>query len=413
MSASKISLIILLLAAQGAATLVGAPSTIAELTALALGGDAQAAISLGIRYRDGVGVPRDYEKALRWYRLSADQGHAAGMDNVGFMHLRGFGVPEDFNIAAGYFKSAAAMGDDQARFNLGGCYFSGQGVEQDYSKAIEAWQRATRGGNRNATWRLAVLHAAGEGLPQDRENARQLCEPLAEKGDINAMLLLGELSTIQGNREAAHEWWGRASKGGSEQANALLELAEWRHQEPVAEAHSYVEVDHLFQGWNNCGSTTMAMLARHRGSDASPYDIKRLCPRSPIGTGTDWADMVAAGERLDQPWEMVSFSHDDDGFNEGIESLRGHLDAGRPVAIDFTVAVERDGETRHFGHTLLVVGYHTERDQFVLKNPNQPPPGIEMMTVEELKASWVSRYYTRFSKGRAARPLIVIKPPKT
>ena len=32
----------------------------------------------------------------------------------------------------------------------------------------------------------------------------------------------------------------------------------------------------------------------------------------------------------------------------------------------------------------------------------------ELMTAEELEASWVSSYYSRFSKGRAARPLIVI-----
>jgi TPR repeat protein len=409
--AAKLSLIIFLLAPLGGAARAGAAPAIAELRTLAHGGDPEAALVLGMRYRDGDGVPRDEEEALKWYRLSADQGHAAGMDNVGFMHLRGLGVPQDFNIAAAYFKGAAAKGDDQGLFNLGGCYFSGQGVDQDYSKAIEAWQRATRGGNRNAMWRLAVLHAAGEGLPQDREKAAELCEPLAEGGDVNAMLLMGELSAIQGKREAAQEWWGPAAKRGSKQAKALLELAKWRHQEPVTGAHAYVEVDHLYQGWNNCGSTTMAMLARHRGSDASPYDIKRLCPRSPIGTGTDWADLVAAGESLDQPWEMVTFSHDAQGFDAGVEALREHLDAGRPVAIDFTVAVERDGKTRHFGHTLLVVGYHTGRDQFVLKNPNQPPPGIELMTAEELKASWVSRHYTRFSKSRAARPLIVIGAP--
>jgi hypothetical protein len=88
-----------------------------------------------------------------------------------------------------------------------------------------------------------------------------------------------------------------------------------------------------------------------------------------------------------------------------------HLDAGRPVMIDFTVTVERDGKTQRFGHTLLVVGYHTERDVFVLKNPNQPPQGIELMSAEELKANWYSRGYSRFAKGRAARPLIVMEQP--
>ncbi len=111
-----------------------------DLAKRAEGGDTQAALSLGMRYRDGRGVPRDYKEALKWYRRCADAGDAAGMDNVGFMYLRGWGVPGDFDIAAAYFKAGAGKGDAQALFNLGNCYFSGQGVEQDYSRAIDAWK---------------------------------------------------------------------------------------------------------------------------------------------------------------------------------------------------------------------------------------------------------------------------------
>jgi hypothetical protein len=48
-------------------------------------------------------------------------------------------------------------------------------------------------------------------------------------------------------------------------------------------------------------------------------------------------------------------------------------------------------------------------DQFVLKNPNQPPPGIQLMSAEELKSKWHSRGYSRLAKDRAARPLIVME----
>ena len=105
---------------------------------------------------------------------------------------------------------------------------------------------------------------------------------------------------------------------------------------------------------------------------------------------------------------MLTFSNDDTGFGKGLEVIRSHLDNLRPVVIDFTVAVDRDGETRHFGHTLLVVGYHTQLNQFVLKNPNQPPPGIQLMSAGELKTNWRSSGYSRLSKGRVARPLIVM-----
>jgi len=379
-----------------------------ELRGLAEKGDPNAALALGMRYRDGRGVRRDYAEALKWYRRCADTGDRSGMDNVGFMYLRGWGVPEDFHIAVGYFKAGAGKGDDQAAFNLGNCYFSGQGVEQDYRRAIDCWRRAAGGGNHNAIWRLACLHAAGEGVPRNREKARVLCRKIADKGEINGMLLLGELRQRQGDRDTARKWWAKAAQSGSVQAKALLGLSKWRDRTSLVGRMAYVEVDHLYQGWNNCGATSAAMLARHGGSDATPYDIKRLCPQSPIATGTDWADLLAAGAELGQRWKMLTFTNDDAGFSKGLEVLRSNLDARRPVVIDFTVTVNRDGQTRRSGHTLMLVGYRRDSDQFVLKNPNQPPPGIQIMSSEELKASWFSIGYSRLSKGRVARPLIVM-----
>lgn len=374
-------------------------------------GDTQAMLTLGMRYRDGQGVRRDYKEAMKWYRRCADEGNAAGMDSVGFMHLKGWGVPEDFNIAAAYFKAAGAKSNAQGLYNLGDCYFSGQGVEQDYSMAIDSWQRAARSDHGAAIWRLAMLQAAGEGMPRDRAKAQVHSRSLSDQGDVNGMLLLGELHARKGEHETAGQWWERASELDSTQARALLQLSEWRHLDPVTGSRAYVEVDHLYQGWNNCGATSIAMFARQAGSDTTPYAVKRLCPQRPIGTGTDWADLIAAGESLGQQWDLVTFANDDTGFRQGVEIIRKHLDARRPVVIDFTVTVNQGDRVRHSGHTLLVVGYHAELDQFVLKNPNQPSPGIQLMTAEELKANWYSRGYSRLAKGQVARPLIVKREP--
>ena len=395
--------------------LIAAPNnaspSISELTEAAEKGDQRAQLSLGMRYRDGEGISQDYQKALKWYRRCADQGSAEGMDNVGYMFLRGWGVPENFSVAVGYFKASAEKDHAQGLFNLGNCYFSGQGVEQDYSLAIESWKRAAARNHDNSIWRLATLYASGEGLPLDRKKARELCRSIAEKGHANGMLLLGELCTMKGEQEAAHTWWRKAAKLGSTQAEALLQLENWRHLDPVAGKLAYVEVDHLYQGWNNCGATSIAMFARHSGSRTTPYDVKRLCPRSPIGTGTDWADLVAASQSLEQEWRMVTFPNDDAGFDRGAKEIRQHLDVNRPVVIDFTVIRHENGREKRYGHTLLVVGYNLELDQFVLKNPNQPPPGIELMSAQELKSNWYSRGYSRLAKGRSARPLIVTKAP--
>jgi len=38
-------------------------------------------------YDNGEGVPQDYKEAVRWYRLSAEQGHAGAQSNLGLMHI--------------------------------------------------------------------------------------------------------------------------------------------------------------------------------------------------------------------------------------------------------------------------------------------------------------------------------------
>lgn len=383
------------------------PPEITRLIQSANQGDWRSQIQLGMRYRDGRGVEQNNEEALAWYRKCADQGIADGLDNVGYMYLKGWGVPVNFDIATGYFKASAAKNHAQGQFNLGNSYFSGQGVEQDYSRAIEQWQRASEQGHLDASWRLATLYASGEGLPQDRRKAIELCLHNARKKHPNSALLLGELLALEGDAEGARTWWKEASRLGNRQADFLMELADWRWKEATPGSRAFIEVDHLYQGWNNCGATSIAMFSRYSGATLTPYAIKRLCPRNPIGTGTDWADLLEVRNGLDQRWELVTFDHDDRGFDRGTHFIRQHLDQGNPVVIDFTVARERNGRTEHFGHTLLVVGYHADRDQYIVKNPNQPPPGIQVMSANELKESWHSRGYSRLARGKSARPLIV------
>jgi len=44
---------------------------------LANQGDAEAQLYLGIMYSQGLGVPKDFVQAYRWYTLAADQGNGS------------------------------------------------------------------------------------------------------------------------------------------------------------------------------------------------------------------------------------------------------------------------------------------------------------------------------------------------
>ena len=66
--------------------------------------------NLGHMYHHGIiptGVLQDYNTAVKWYRLSAEQGYASAQFNLGLMYHEGQGVPQDDKTAAKWWKLAA------------------------------------------------------------------------------------------------------------------------------------------------------------------------------------------------------------------------------------------------------------------------------------------------------------------
>ena len=57
--------------------------------------EAQIHFGLGMRFENGEGVPQDYNEAIRWYRLAADQGHGKAQEKLNMLlnkikeHLQG------------------------------------------------------------------------------------------------------------------------------------------------------------------------------------------------------------------------------------------------------------------------------------------------------------------------------------
>ena len=113
------------------------PSTqeLADLRVSAEAGEAQAQLTLGLRYGAGLGVPQDAAEAVRWYRLAAAQGHASAQNTLGVMYGTGEGVPQDDAEAVRWYRLAAEQGHASAQNNLGLMYSNGRGVPQDYVSA--------------------------------------------------------------------------------------------------------------------------------------------------------------------------------------------------------------------------------------------------------------------------------------
>lgn len=394
------------------------------LRSQAAGGDANAQLALAYRYRDGKGLARNDTEALQWAHRAADAGNADAMDFVGFIYLRGAVVGRRPPIAFGYFRAAAEQ-SAQAAFNLGQCYYGAQGTEQNCAKAIEWWEKAAERGYGRAAACAAMAFFSGEGVARDAVKARRLAERAAELNNPSGLVLLGEMQFQAGDLKAAKANWTKASKllptgatghpaqpsdnASAQQGADLLKLIDYRRRKSEPSSFAFVQMPHIHQGYNNCGSTACATFARFQGSDIGGWDFKKLCP-SPLGTGTDWGHLLDASKKIGQRWRLTTFTPDDAGFDEAVTFLKKELDAGRPVVVDFKyIGPQYPGGSA--GHTLSVCGYIAAENLYILCNPAVATPGLQLITSDDLKNFWRSDHYGALSKGVLSRPAFAVDRP--
>ena len=101
--------------------------------------NAEAQYYLGVMYRNGYGVAKDYVEAVKWYHKAAEQGYASAQSNLGFMYRNGYGVTKDDVEAVKWYRKAAEQGNATAQYNLGFMYYRGKGVRKDYDVAAYVW----------------------------------------------------------------------------------------------------------------------------------------------------------------------------------------------------------------------------------------------------------------------------------
>ncbi len=58
---------------------------------------------------NGEGLEKDVNEAVKWFRLSAAQGHTNGQKNLAQLYEAGIGVAQDFAVAAELYEKAVAQ----------------------------------------------------------------------------------------------------------------------------------------------------------------------------------------------------------------------------------------------------------------------------------------------------------------
>ena len=197
----------------------GDAAALTKLRALAEKGDAKAQNNLGRMYDEGLGVPKDEDEAVKWYREAADQGHADAQNSLGVMYRTGLGVPKDEVEGVKWYRKAADQGYAAAQYNLGKMYIYGFGVTQDEVEAVKWYREAADQGHAVAQNDLGVMYERGQGVTKDVVEAVKWFRKAADQGYAFAQINLGKKYAyghgVTKDEVEAVKWYRKAADQGN------------------------------------------------------------------------------------------------------------------------------------------------------------------------------------------------------
>ena len=81
----------------------------------ALAGDSNAQGNIGLMYIQGLGVKKNYSKAIKWFKKSAAQDNSFAQLNLGVTYVAGYGVHINDRLAYKWFLKSAENGNETAK----------------------------------------------------------------------------------------------------------------------------------------------------------------------------------------------------------------------------------------------------------------------------------------------------------
>ncbi len=101
------------------------------------------ALNLGSLYYNGLVIPQDYAKAVKYYTQSAGTGNLRAIGNLGYCYYYGRSIPQDYDKAYEYFNLGALLGNDpNCLYKLGDMFLNGYHVEKNEGYAFMLYKRA-------------------------------------------------------------------------------------------------------------------------------------------------------------------------------------------------------------------------------------------------------------------------------
>lgn len=122
-------------------------------------------------------------KARRWFLRGGELGDARCWFDLGILHENGMGGPKNLERAAECYGKGDEEGNLAATTALGVSYEWGNGVKQDRTEAMRLYRKAADGDHYRAMAWIGLLYRKGKGVPKDSDKALEWFRRGAAKGD--------------------------------------------------------------------------------------------------------------------------------------------------------------------------------------------------------------------------------------
>jgi len=101
----------------------------------------------------------DFKEARRWLGKAAKQDNSNAMCLLGDLYYHGQGVEKDFNKAMKIYKLAVMLKNPLASYQLGTMYYNGHGISVNYAEALRLFKQ---GGKRGKATLNQICNASPE-----------------------------------------------------------------------------------------------------------------------------------------------------------------------------------------------------------------------------------------------------------
>ena len=171
----------------------------------------------------------EYHLAQRLLIPLANKNHTESQFYMGMIHDMGLGVARNPNAAVSWYKKAAEKGYHHAQHNLAVAYANGEGVMPNVKVALRWWKRAAKQGNTDSQYNLGIIYATGNELVEkDLLQAEKWWRKAAISGDAMAQYNLGTLYANGEDKVTSYceaiRWWQKSARLGMDQALVAIEV---------------------------------------------------------------------------------------------------------------------------------------------------------------------------------------------